>query len=175
MKWWDWIHFLKRRASFQMRTEGGFFELLASAVLLNRIWVFLPTKKQSQITDTGLWWRGIQNLLWGPGRSRWSSCSKDLDFFMVSRGQFLKATFGVKVTGFLTFFWLVGGEVTGLCRGSGWRGRWEGGSGWGTHVNPWLFHFNVWQNPLQIKIKKKSQLSAFWFQSFYLLLWARIP
>ena len=20
---------------------------------------------------------------------------------------------------------------------------WEGGSGWGTHVNPWLFHFNV--------------------------------
>ena len=28
-------------------------------------------------------------------------------------------------------------------------GRWEGGSGWGTHVNPWLFHFNVWQNPLQ--------------------------
>ena len=37
--------------------------------------------------------------------------------------------------------------------GRGWRGRWEGGSGWGTHVNPWLFHFNVWQNPLQIKIK----------------------
>ena len=31
------------------------------------------------------------------------------------------------------------------------------GSGWGTHVNPWLFHFNVWQNPLQIKIKKKKK------------------
>ena len=31
----------------------------------------------------------------------------------------------------------------GRPRGSGWRGRWEGGSGWGTHVNPWLFHFNV--------------------------------
>ena len=31
----------------------------------------------------------------------------------------------------------------GSSRGSGWRGRWEGGSGWGTHVNPWLFHFNV--------------------------------
>ena len=28
--------------------------------------------------------------------------------------------------------------------------------GWGTHVNPWLFHFNVWQNSLQIKKKKKS-------------------
>ena len=31
----------------------------------------------------------------------------------------------------------------GKPRGSGWRGRWEGGSGWGTHINPWLFHFNV--------------------------------
>ena len=34
-------------------------------------------------------------------------------------------------------------------RGIGWRRRWEGGSGWGTHVNPWLIHVNVWQNPLQ--------------------------
>ena len=31
----------------------------------------------------------------------------------------------------------------GKPRGSRWRGSWEGGSGWGTHVNPWLFHFNV--------------------------------
>ena len=23
-----------------------------------------------------------------------------------------------------------------------------GGSGWGTHVHPWLIHVNVWQNPL---------------------------
>ena len=30
----------------------------------------------------------------------------------------------------------------------GWRGRWEGGSGWGTHVNPWLIHVNVRQKPL---------------------------
>ena len=29
------------------------------------------------------------------------------------------------------------------------RGRWEGGSGWGTHVNPRLIHVNVWQKPLQ--------------------------
>ena len=33
--------------------------------------------------------------------------------------------------------------------GKGWRRRWEGGSGWGTHVNPWLFHVNIWQKPLQ--------------------------
>ena len=29
----------------------------------------------------------------------------------------------------------------------GWNG--EGGSGWGTHVHPWLIHVNVWQKPLQ--------------------------
>ena len=47
-----------------------------------------------------------------------------------------------------------------------WRGRWEGGSGWGTHVNPWLIHVNVWQKPLQyckvislqlIKINEKNK------------------
>ena len=37
----------------------------------------------------------------------------------------------------------------GRPRGMGWEGRWEGGSGWGTHVNPWLIHVNVWQKPLQ--------------------------
>ena len=37
----------------------------------------------------------------------------------------------------------------GRLRGTGYRGRWEGGLGWGIHVNPWLIHVNVWQNPLQ--------------------------
>ena len=37
----------------------------------------------------------------------------------------------------------------GWPRGMGWGGRREGGSGWGTHVNPWLIHVNVWQKPLQ--------------------------
>ena len=31
----------------------------------------------------------------------------------------------------------------GRPRGIGWRGRWEGVTGWGTHVNPWLIHVNV--------------------------------
>ena len=35
------------------------------------------------------------------------------------------------------------------------------GSGWRTHVNPWLFHFNVWQNPPQIKKKKKPSGRGF--------------
>ena len=25
----------------------------------------------------------------------------------------------------------------------------EGGSGWGTHVHPWVIHVNVWQRPPQ--------------------------
>ena len=37
----------------------------------------------------------------------------------------------------------------GRPRGIGWRGRWEGESGRGTLVNPWLIHVNVWQKPLQ--------------------------
>ena len=40
---------------------------------------------------------------------------------------------------------------------SGWRGRWEGGSGWGRHVNSRPFHFNVWQNSLQIKKQQQQQ------------------
>ena len=37
----------------------------------------------------------------------------------------------------------------GRPRGIMWRGRWEGGSGWEIHINPWLIHVNVWQKPLQ--------------------------
>ena len=50
----------------------------------------------------------------------------------------------------------------GWCRGMGWGGRWEGCSGWGTHVYPWLIHVNVWQKPPQYckvirpQLKKKS-------------------
>ena len=50
----------------------------------------------------------------------------------------------------------------------GWDGEGgaTGGSGWGTHVNPWLIHVSVWQKPLQyckvislqlIKINEKKK------------------
>ena len=42
-----------------------------------------------------------------------------------------------------------GAGALGRPRGIRWRGRWEGGSGWGIHVNPWLIHVNVWQKTLQ--------------------------
>ena len=54
----------------------------------------------------------------------------------------------------------------GRPRGIRWKGRWEGGPGWGIHVNPWLIHVNVWQKPLQyckvvslqlIKINEKKK------------------
>ena len=59
-------------------------------------------------------------------------------------------------------------------RGMGWGGRWEGESGWGTHLNPWLIHVNVWQKPVQyckvislqlIKINWKKRLTALILQS----------
>ena len=32
----------------------------------------------------------------------------------------------------------------------GWdMGMWEGDSGWGAHVHPWLSHVSVWQKPPQ--------------------------
>ena len=44
---------------------------------------------------------------------------------------------------------VLGPPALGRPRGIRWRGRWEGGSGWGIHVNPLLTHVNVWQKPLQ--------------------------
>ena len=38
---------------------------------------------------------------------------------------------------------VLGAGALGRPRGMGWRGRWEGGSAWGTHVNPWLIHVSV--------------------------------
>ena len=48
-----------------------------------------------------------------------------------------------------------------------WGGRWEGGSGLGTHVHLWQIHVNVWQdkysivkqNRVKIKIKKSRDIT----------------
>ena len=60
---------------------------------------------------------------------------------------------------------VLGAGALGRPRGIGWRVRWEGGSGWGIHVYPWLIHVNVWQKPPQYckvisfqLIKKKKGL-----------------
>ena len=38
---------------------------------------------------------------------------------------------------------VLGLGAVGRPREIGWRGRWEGGLGWGIHVTPWLIHVNV--------------------------------
>ena len=64
----------------------------------------------------------------------------------------------------------------GRPRGMGWGGMWEGGLGWGTHVNPWLIHVNVWQKPLQyckvislqlIKINEKKKEKIHFKKNIY--------
>ena len=81
---------------------------------------------------------------------------------------------------------VLGPGALGRPRGMGWRGRPEGGSGWGTHVNPWLIHVNVWQKPLQcckvvslqlIKIngKKKKRIWGLPFVAFILFHLLAVP
>ena len=41
--------------------------------------------------------------------------------------------------------------------GMGWGGRWEEGSGWGTHVYLWQIHFDIWQNQYNIIKLKNTQ------------------
>ena len=41
------------------------------------------------------------------------------------------------------------GWCTGMTQRDGMGRRWEGGSGWGPHIHPWLIHVSVWQNPPQ--------------------------
>ena len=48
-----------------------------------------------------------------------------------------------------------------LGRGMGWGGRWEKGSGWGTHVHPWMIHVKVRQKPLQYCKVISLQLNKF--------------
>ena len=49
--------------------------------------------------------------------------------------------------------WMHETRAQGWCAGKTQRDGMEreagGGSGWGTHVNPWLIHVNAWQKPLQ--------------------------
>ena len=57
----------------------------------------------------------------------------------------------------------LGPGALGRPRGIGWRGRWEGGSGWGTHVNPCCFismydkiHYNIKNKKFMLKKNRNS-------------------
>ena len=51
----------------------------------------------------------------------------------------------------------------------GLEGRWEGGSGWGTHVHPLLIHVNVWQKQPQcskvisLQLNKLKKIKVSWW------------
>ena len=63
---------------------------------------------------------------------------------------------------FDTGYRMLGAGARGRSREMIWGGRWEEGSGMGTHVHLWRIHVNVWQNQHsivkqnKIKIKKKE-------------------
>ena len=74
-----------------------------------------------------------------------------------------------------------GPGALGRPRGIGWRGRWDGGSGWGIHVYPRLIHVYVWQKPVQyskvislqlLKInklkKKKKKFEKYWWTPMFI-------
>ena len=77
---------------------------------------------------------------------------------------------------------VLGAGALGRPRGMGWGGRWKEGSGWGTHVNPWLIHVNVWHKPLQYckvislqLIKIKTVLINQWHSAKWYPLVRMIP
>ena len=63
----------------------------------------------------------------------------------------------------------------GRPRGMGWGARREGGLGWGTHVNPWLIHVNVWQKSLQYCKVINLQLVKTNEKKFFLIKKRREP
>ena len=61
---------------------------------------------------------------------------------------------------FDTGYRMLGAGARGRSREMISGGRWEEGSGLGTHIHPWWIHVNVWQNQYSIvkqnKVKKKK-------------------
>ena len=111
------------------------------------------TEKETQMYRTDFW------TLWEKARVGWSdrTASKHVYYQVWNRSP-------VQVG---CMRQVLGAGALGWPRGMGWGGRWEGGSGWATHVNLWLIHINVWQKPLQyckiisrqlIKISEKKSL-----------------
>ena len=73
-----------------------------------------PTHSEAKQTKT-LELGAEKGLLQGQARRIGVLCSKTLNSLMVFREKLLKAKFGVRAAGCVTFFWLAGGEVTGWC------------------------------------------------------------
>ena len=77
---------------------------------------------------------------------------------------------------------LVGMQIGVATVENSMKGRWERGSGWGTHVCPWLIHVDVWQKPPQYckvislqlnKLKNKENKKK--LKSNNLAIWCKEP
>ena len=66
---------------------------------------------------------------------------------------------------FDTGYRMLGAGAWGRSRETIWGGRWQGDSGWRTHVHLWLINVNIWQNQystvkqnkVKLKIKKNKK------------------
>ena len=76
--------------------------------------------------------------LCGRGRG-WDDWENGIETCIISYKKRIASLGSVQDTGCLG---LVHRGDSGMVRGR----RWEGGSGWGTHVHPWQIHVDVWQN-----------------------------
>ena len=56
---------------------------------------------------------------------------------------------------------MLGASAQGRSREMIWGGRWEGGSGLGTHEHQWQIHVNVWQNQYSIVKQNKVEIKIF--------------
>ena len=70
------------------------------------------------------------------------NCIPCSQYWSTERAQFLSMTSAPHISHNRTW-------CTGKTQRDGAEREWEGESGWGIHVNPWLIHVNVWQKPLQ--------------------------
>ena len=56
---------------------------------------------------------------------------------------------------------VLGPGALGRPRGIGWRERWEWGSGWGIHVNPWLIQ-TLYFNKERLPAMQDTQVPWVW-------------
>ena len=94
------VYYIKGKYSYAILASSGFIE---------------PNFHPCLIHSKTIYWHWENYSIWCriPSREIGQLFSKYLNYLMTFIEAFLKVMSWVKVTGYITFFWLVGGEVTG--------------------------------------------------------------
>ena len=89
----------------------------------------------------------VKNRLLDSGRTQeWDDLKNSIETCILSYVKQISSPGSMHETN--TRGWCTGMTLRdGMGRKVGGRG--EGGSGWATHVHPWLIHVNAWQKPPQ--------------------------